>query len=400
MPEFYFPSGEVYEKISGLTQGFWLEKEEDETIVLLLKFEASILTKLIKGCRFELVIRNPLLSNRGMTLYVYDNPKDPLWVTYKEFGKEHEKFIGFDSIAIELIKAKKIRVAYFNHKNITIFTTLLEKENSFNEFEKWVYEVFNNNELLKSVDDSYFAPENRQKGFLIPVKNIDCSKEPKMNIHIPDFVNDWKESEFGIESYNFNDYLEDGKHGYNQEISLKDFLQNIFDVNSEIFHSPLKKDGNELIDFIICHKNASILLESKCVLSEKKTKLQKALTKAIDQLNDAKSIISDRREIINDLKVKAKIENCDIVLRICVFNDSQNILGGKTKNLIANYEKEELPIFISVRNLFQLFADIKVTYGEHYKFNLIQNLIHRYQQYINSKEEILIIRDYKLHKKE
>jgi hypothetical protein len=77
MPELYFPSEDIHAKISSLVQGFWLEIEEDNTVVLLLKFEASIITKLISGCKFELVIRNPLLSKRSITLYVYDNPKDP-----------------------------------------------------------------------------------------------------------------------------------------------------------------------------------------------------------------------------------------------------------------------------------------------------------------------------------
>ena len=51
-------------------------------------------------------------------------------------------------------------------------------------------------------------------------------------------------------------------------------------------------------------------------------------------------------------------------------------------------------------SLFQLFADMQLTYGEHYKFNIIQNLISIYQEYLESDEDILILREYKLHTKE
>lgn len=400
MPEIYFPNNKINEIMLSLVQGFWLEQNEENEVVLLMKFEASILTKLISGCKFELIIRNPKLQSRGITLYVYDNIKDPLWITWKEFDIENKEYLGFDNIALKLIKAEQIRIVYYNHKNIPFFTTILKKENTFNDFQTWVFEIFNNNEPVEKVIDGYFAPENSKKGFIVNIKNVDCKNEPKINFHTPLETLIWDEELSEKDYYNFNDYLTEGKHGYNQEISIKSFLSNHFDINSELYYSPKKKDDNELIDFILCHQNAVILIESKNILSDKKTKLNKALIKAVNQLNFAEDIIKNNLEkVIDSNNLVSKLKNSNIIIRICLFNDTQSLLGNKTKNIIENFEKSELPIFISVTVFFQLIGDIITSYGESYKFNFIQNLIYLYKNFLESEEKIFIIREFKLHKK-
>ncbi|WP_428225180.1 hypothetical protein [Flavobacterium sp.] len=400
MPELYFPQTKTIELISSLVQGFWIEFDEDNEIVLHFKFEASILTKLINGCNFELIIRNPKLAPRSITLYIFDNIKDPLWITGNNFGTEDIQYLGFDDITLQLIKTEKIRVVYYNHLNLPVFTTILEKENLIKEFEPWILDIYNNNEPLTLVNDGYYVPENVLKGFKIKVQNIDNSKEPKMNFYTPLESLKWEEEILDVNGYNFNDFLDDGKHGFNQEISIKSFLSNIFEANEEFFCSPTKYDENELIDFLICHQNAAILIESKYILSDKKTKLNKALTKAVNQLNHAEKIISTNLDlVINNHNVVEKLKNCDIFIRICLYNDSQSLFGGKTNNIIKSFSKNELPIFISVTVFFQLIGDIKITYGKDFKFNIVQNLIYLYQDYLENEEKILLIREFKLNPK-
>ncbi len=400
MPDFYFPSDKVLDKISSLVQGFWIEKESDGTVVVLMKFEASILTKLIQGSDFEFVFRNPKLSNRSITLYVYDNIKEPLWVTGRKFSNEDKLYLGFDEISIELIKATKIRVAYYTHKNTCIFTTTLTKENNYKNFESWIIDRYRDLEDINCEDEEYFYPENIKKGFSIKIENKDCSEEPKINFFIPN-LDKITESNYeeAVDKYNFNDYLKDGKHGYNQEISLYDFLKDIFTVDEELFFSPKLENENELIDFFIIDNDAILLFESKFVLSNKKTKLDKALSKAIEQLNHAENIIKNKTTLIKNPQIKSKIQKPPVIIRVCVYNDSQSLFGGKTKNIISKFSKNELPIFISVTMLFQLIADLKIRNAEMLTPNLIRNFIDIYTKYIETKEdEIIVIRQYKIRK--
>lgn len=395
MPDLYIPSDKVFEKIRSLVQGFWLEIDGEGIVVILMKFEASILTNLIAGCKIEIVVRNPKLENRSSTLYVYDRQKDPLWITWQEFGKEDKVYIGFDEVIIKLLKSNKLRVAYFNTHSEPVFTTILEKKNTFNSFKEWVKNIYNSSELLEKVDDGHYAPETENKGYAIDIENRDSSSEDKMTIFNPLKDIEWngKLNEIG---YNFNNFLKDGKHGYNQEISIKGNLINYFTANEELYHSPKKIDGTELIDFLIYYKKATILIESKFILSEKQSKLNQAFSKAVKQLNDAEEIIkSDLTKIENEYGVLEKLTNNEVIIRLCLFNDSKTINSKNLKNLIKKYSKNDLPIFISCTTFFQLLGDIKIKNEEFYKYNTIQNLIFLYNDFLDDNEQdILIVKEY------
>ncbi|GAA3916891.1 hypothetical protein GCM10022209_07090 [Chitinophaga oryziterrae] len=49
MPDFYMPADSTNEILQGLLQGFWMEKDKDGVIVLLIKLEASLLNSIING---------------------------------------------------------------------------------------------------------------------------------------------------------------------------------------------------------------------------------------------------------------------------------------------------------------------------------------------------------------
>ncbi|SOU86810.1 conserved hypothetical protein [Tenacibaculum dicentrarchi] len=395
MPDLYIPSDKVFEKVRSLVQGFWLEIDDEGIIVLLMKFEASILTSLIAGSKIEIVVRNPKLENRSSTLYLYDRQKDPLWITWQKFGKEHKEYIGFDEVLIKLIQSSKIRVAYFNTHSEPIFTTVLEKKNTFNSFKEWVINIYSSTELLEKVDDGYYAPETENKGYTVSIDNRDSSSEEKMTIFNPLKDIEWS-GDFNESGYNFNDYLKDGKHGYNQEISIKGNLINYFTANEELYHSPKKTDGTELIDFLVHYKKATILIESKFILSEKQSKLNQAFSKAVKQLKDAEEIIkTDLTKIENEHGIIEKLANNEVIIRLCLYNDSKTVNSKNLKNIIKKYSKNDLPVFISCTNFFQLLGDIKLKNEELYKYNTIQNLIFLYNDFLDDNErDILIIKEY------
>ena len=193
MPDVYIPGESLRQKISSLVQGFYLEVSDDDEIVLIIKSEAATLSSLINGCPIEVVLRNPRLAKRSITIYVYDNTINPLWITADNFSTESSEFLNFDEIAIDLLKAEEIRVAYFSEMNIPVFTTLLKKDNVLADFTLWHEKLMELNSTAEPVSDGYFLPENELKGFRLKIHNRDCSKEEKLKISPMEELEIWGE---------------------------------------------------------------------------------------------------------------------------------------------------------------------------------------------------------------
>jgi len=394
MAEYYFPSGNTLQKVLDLVQGFYFDIDEDGTIVLILKFEAAVITSLIKGAKIEVILRNPKISSRTMTLYVHDHPVSPLWVTGIKFSGEDINFKGFDEIGVLLLKAIQIRVVYFNEMNISIFTKILKKKNQFEEFTMWHDDIKNSKTVFQKVYDGYFLPENSTKGFIIQIENQDYSKEEKLIISSYSETLNWGEKSINDkEFYNFNDFLEDGKHGYNQELSIRANLTRYFYPNQELFYSLLKTDNTELTDFLIEYRNAVIIIESKYILSDKQRQLNSALVKAVDQLNKAEQILFTQTASIQNVELSNRLQNCEIVIKICLLNDNVILTEKNTKNIVEKYNKNDLPIFMSVATFSQMLGKIYLLNNEKVKFNIFQNFIMMYENHLESDEKILAIRE-------
>lgn len=403
MPDIYLASEKTLENVKSLVQGFWLEIDSEKKVVLLLKFPASIITSVLKGCHINMVLRNPKLAERSSTIYIYDNLENPLWVTWQKFSKEDNKYKGFDKVMVKLVKATEVRLALYNELNLPIYTTMLQKENQIDDFEEWynkLKETFKNIKLEK-VEDGFYYPENQEKGFTVHLKNVDNSSEPKMDIYSPDEMEIWGEKWIaGKDHYNLNDFLTDGKHGYNQELSVRANLARYFNANEELFFSPKKEDTTELVDFLVHYKEAILIFESKFVISEKQTKLNNAISKAVKQLVNAHKIIVNNPEVVENKKLVEFLTNGKFILRICLFNDKLYLTEKNCKNVIESFEKIELPIFISEMSFFQMVVQIKIESEENYKFNVINNLLRLYMEFLESDDKILILREFKLIKEE
>ncbi|MCD9576705.1 hypothetical protein [Flavobacterium soyae] len=392
MAGFYFPSSGILQKVFDLVQGFYFEIDKNDTVVLLLKFEASVITSLIKGANIELILRNPKISPRTITLYIHDHPVSPLWTTWYEFSNEDTKFKGFDRIAIKLLEATEVRVVYFNEMNISVFTKILKKKNHFEEFKIWYDNIESSKTKFETIYDGYFLPENPSKGFSIQIENEDYSKEEKIIISSYTETLNWGEKSINDkEYYNLNDFLEDGKHGYNQELSIRANLTRYFLPNQELFHSLLKTDNTELTDFLIEYRNAVIIIESKYILSNKQRQLNSALVKAVDQLNNAEQIIFTQTSSIQNIELNDRLQNCEIVIKICLHNDNVILTEKSTRNVVEKYNKNDLPIFMSVATFSQLLAKIYLLNNEKVKFNIFKNLITLYENHLESNDKILAI---------
>lgn len=398
MPEMYVPSSQKLEELKSLLQGFLMEIDKDGYVVILIKLEASAINQLIKGCKIEIVVRNPKLTERGVTLYVYDQ-QTPLWVSAEKLSEEDLNYPQFDKVIVKLIESEKVKISYFNFLNLPIFSTLLEKRNQITNFNNWIYSIFTSSEEFEVVKDGYFLPESYEKGFKFEILNKDNSDIEKLMIFSIDEEINWGENWSGnADYYRHSDFTSDGKHGYDQELSIRANLSRFFEPNLELFQSPISNDKREITDFLIHHNKAILLIESKFVLSSKQTKLNQSLIKAVKQLNAAESLIVSSPERIDNNEIKKMAESTEIILRFCIHNDNLIIDEVKSRNIINTFSKNELPIFISVAVFFQLMGALRKQNEHGYKINFIQNMINIYDKYLESNDELIVIREFKLRK--
>lgn len=326
MPDLYVPSLKTLEQLETLVQGFLLEFDDNETVVLLVKFDDSIISKLISGVDIELVIRNPRISGLSITLYIFDREKDPLYVTWQNFTEEDKNYKGIDIAAIEILKSQHIRVAYYNNSNLPVFSTILETHSGFEEFKKWIYGVYTRECFIEESQLGHYFPESLDKGFKIKILNQDHSNAKMLSINSLEQSEIWGENWVGGQTfYDYSNLSKEGRHGYAQELSVRSMLMHYFEPHIELFYSPKAEGGLELTDFLVYYKKAVLLIESKFVKSHKQTKLNQAAKKATDQLITTKNKISSLN--IEDPKLKEKLKDIEVLLSICVYNDTLQLIS-------------------------------------------------------------------------
>ena len=355
------------EKIYTLQQGFYISNTTDGKVILSIKPDTALLTSLIKGCPILFTLYR---SASNIKLIIEDNKSCPFFFIGKGFSEKSNSYDNFENIVIELVKSEIIRVVYFNEANYQIFCIDLVKKSCYDNFKEW---------LISS-----------EEQFIIRIQNRDCSDEPKTN-YIDTLQNIiWNDNLIDEKPYyNFNEYLKDGKHGYNQEFAIRTTLSNFFTPNEELFYSEKKTNKEELADFLIVYKKAIIIIESKFTISTKQNKFNDAIVKAISQLNEAENIIYDKPEKIQNILIKDSLKELQVCLKICLFNNDGRDLAKAFKNVGASYNKDLLPIFISVSSFNQYLGYSKIQNELHYKQNIIQNLISiRYK--FKDKELIVI----------
>jgi hypothetical protein len=223
------------------------------------------------------------------------------------------------------------------------------------------------------------------------LSNISFTNEKKL-IYIDSFKNGiWDNNLINDKPYfNFDEYLENGKHGYNQEFSIRNILSQFYQPNIELFPSIFKLNGEGFLDFVIIYEKAVVLIESKYTKSPKQTMFNKAITKAIKQLNSAERVICEEPNLIDNDLVKKELLNFQVILKICVFYDDGRNLRNAFQNISQNYDPRTLPLFISIDILNQFTSYLKILNSNNYKYNIIENLIRVRIEY-REKNKIIVI---------
>lgn len=385
----------ILSQIESLAYGFFFDTYNEKEVALLMKFEASIITSIMQECPIEIILSNPKIANRTTTLCIKDNLESPLLITWQNFSSEDSKYKGFDEVIIRLIKSDKLKIVLLNELTHPVFIRMVSKKNQFLEFDKWYYKIMSSpkepSDSLSKID--HFS-ENNDNGFKIEIQNIGNSNEKAMFVLAPFEASKWGNNLINGEShFKIDEYIIDGKHGYNQEFSVRSILNWGFKENEELFYSPKKTNGKELTDFLVVNNNLAILIESKYVISEKTNKLNKALSKAVNQLIKAENIIWDNVDEIENEELRERLSKCKIIFKICVYNDAIILNDRSCQNIIKKHDKEDIPIFISVRVLSEFIAIINRDARDNFSFSFIVNLARIYYNFIDSDDEIMIVRN-------
>lgn len=394
MPEFYSAGKEAYKQMEEIPQGFAFEFDDEGIPVLLIKFDIAILTSIIKGCPLEILINNPRLTQKSLSLVIYDNVKYPYWVDGVEDLSKDKVYTEFSSNVINLIGKKQIKLALYNEILMPVYFKTLTLSFDLSEWKKWITAFYNDPlTLLPPAPSMGLTTQQLYKGFCIPIGNVNHSGEQKLSINfsITEGVNADK---LTVNGYNFNDYIEDGKHGYHQELSVKKILATYFEIGKELFVSPVNQNGTEFADFILLLDDTYIIFESKYVISTKPTKINSALSKAVEQLARTDRLIRDDELQLKNLDLTNELRSRKFNLKICLHNDSLYLTKSKCQSIIDKFDKMDLPMFMSVSILSQFLAAFHITNSAYFHLNLKVNLVNRFYDFYTSDEEIMILRTF------
>ncbi len=356
------------EKIESLPQGFFLSYDSQKNVVLSIKAIPGLISSLIKGCSISLYLTkdDPLV-----TLFIVDNPNNPYYFKGNNFSAQSKEFGNVETIIIDLIKATSFKLIILNETNYQIVNADITKENSQSVFNSW-----------QNADNTEFE---------IEISNLSFKDNEKI-IYIDSIKNEiWNNQLIdGKPYFKFNEYSENGKHGYNQEFSIRNILSEFYDPNLELFPSVMKTNGDELTDFIVIFKKAIVIIESKFTISDKQTKFNDAISKAIKQLNLAEEIITQQPDLVDHSFVRSEIENYQVILKICVFYDDGRNLKKAFQNIEDKYALETLPIFFPINFFDQYMSYLKNLNIEEYKYNIIENLLRIRIQYRQKGKPVII----------
>jgi len=307
---------ETLQKVHQLSQGFILSYDSNNEVVLSIKTTTGSIDALVRGCPIILLLtKNEML----VTLYIIDNKDNPLYYRGNCFSELDNRFENFEKIIIDLIQSTSFRLIILNEANYQIVNSTFNKNNSINIFTKWI--------------------ENEDREFKITLcDNFNFLYDKKV-IYIDADKNEiWERNLINNKSYfDYNEYLKNGTHGYNQEFSTRTILSKFYQPNLELFSSLKKINKEEFSDFLIIYNNAILIIESKYTLSTKQTKFNDAIVKAIKQLNTAEEIIIKTPSEIDNEYVVSKTQHFPLILKICIFYDDGRNLTKAFKNISDRY---------------------------------------------------------------
>jgi hypothetical protein len=386
-------SGDAYTFIKRLNFGYYIDLDNRGAINLLLKLEPDLMMSVIEGAQMSIIIRNPNLEERGSTLYIWDKTHHPTFIVGNSFGIEDPVWTGFDQWAIKLAKeAGQISVSFFNHNNHNFFNTDLNIQFDPTGFDAWLFKIYNDPEyhdksLLPVRGD--FTPEDIRKGFELRIYNVNNQESPKIKFSAPEYKEGALNHPLTQKPYfDYADYLTNGKHGVLQEMTLTTKLEVLFKTDEQLYVSPRYDNGLEFTDFLLFDGDCVMVIESKFIKSDKATRRHANISKAIKQLMRVEKEVKGKICKLTGEYLQALINKMNHVLKICVINDRIDLDDEYATMLAKQFEKPDLPIFISVGDFTNLLTGLNLKNPDYLSYNLFSNLIKYYVDFLHSDSKI------------
>lgn len=166
-------------------------------------------------------------------------------------------------------------------------------------------------------------------------------------------------------------YIEEGKHGYYQEIIMSVELAKYFRAGVDLFISPRLRGEAELTDFIIAAHGVIVLIESKASspfvgTPRKPNTIERSFTrlirKAFEQLLTAQQVITENPALLVDQRLFELCVRATEVVSICIVDDALMInprsLKTSLNDLHESIEKMR-PYILELEDFFGLLEHSK-----------------------------------------
>jgi len=381
------PSKYAWEEMSKYNETFVLDSTDTangKSPVLFLKLLPELIVSILNEVPIEIVIRNPKVEPYSITVYIKDIEDSPYFFTKKVENQKIDQIQGVSNVALDLVNSKTIIVSLFDEQmqNKYGFEAVLNKEGL--NFDQWIT-------LTKTLprQNDYF-PERQEYGFLI---RLNYKIKSDISYTNAGHKKAWGQDKFYTTGTNKSEgsfygsnYKGIGKQGYLQEQSIKEYLGGLFTINFELYYS-LPRPNNpkeELTDFLIFKQNTILLIESKCVrpflsdsdsmknINSSENSISSLIAKATKQLKRAEDDISTHSTSLEPPSLIKQFIFTEEIVKICIVSDLFVINESKLAKKLAQYERKDLPIILSLADFYSIF-DMKGPDGSMSVFRYMKN---------------------------
>lgn len=339
---------------------FAIELKEDDLFILYLKLTPTQTLSVINGAPVDIVIGSPMIQPNTVSFRLHDVIGAPFWISrtlepYNVNDHTTKVFSNLPFISKHLIAAARVQVGLFDWNIRCIHTEIVNVLKPQQPFQEWIKEA--------STLQAAYVKDGQELEYGYVLSLMPFLTKPNFtytNIAIKENLGD---KPYVVSTNKYSDsmytsgYLEEGKHGYYQELMLSVELAKYFRAGVEFYISPRLLNGEELIDFVIVADGVIVLIESKASspyedAPRKPNTIERSFTrlirKAFGQLQIAQQVIKQHPALLEDGRLFEFCAQAKEVASICIVDDALMINPRSLKTSLNDLHRsfEELGIYI------------------------------------------------------
>jgi hypothetical protein len=351
---------------------FAIELKENDPFVLYLKLTPTQTLSVINGASIDIIIGSPVIQPNTVTFRLNDVIGAPFWISrtlepYSISDYNAEMFSGLPYICKHLAAATHAQVALFDWNTRCIHTEVVAVAKPQQSLLAWAKACRTSQEVK--------AGRELECGYVFSLMPLVTRPDfIYTNIAVKENLGD---KPYLVSTNKYSDwlytsgYLEEGKHGYYQEIIMSVELAKYFRAGVDLFISPRLRGEAELTDFIIAAHGVIVLIESKASspfvgTPRKPNTVERSFTKlihkAFEQLLTAQRVITENPALLEDQRLFELCVRATEVVSICIVDDALMInprsLKTSLNDLHQSFEKRQ-PYILELEDFFGLLAHSK-----------------------------------------